>query len=179
MPSRSKIARLPKAVKAWLVDALIEGNFSDYELLEAELKAQGYAIGKSAIHRFGQNMERRLEAVRASTDAARMIADAAPDDADQRSAAVISLVQTDIFNVLLSLQEVEGAAPEERLKVMGSAARAIADLSRASVTQKKWQAEVRTKAAAAADAVVDLAKRGGLSAAALDTIRRDILGIAA
>lgn len=178
MGPRSKISGLPMAVKAWLENALVEGNFSGYEMLEAELKQLGFAIGKSAIHRHGQNMERRLAAVRASTDAARMIAEAAPDDADQRSAAVISLVQTDIFNVLISLQEVEDAEPAERLKVMGNAARAIADLSRASVRQKKWQAEVRDKASAAADAVEAIAKKGGLSTEALDTIRKGILGIA-
>ncbi len=179
MAPRSKISALPKPVKDWLYNALIEGNFAGYELLEAELKKLGFAISKSAIHRFGQNMERRLSAVRASTDAARMIAEAAPDDSDQRSAAVISLVQTDIFNVLLLLQEAEDAEPEARLKLMGTAARAIADLARSSISQKKWQVEVREKASAAADAVEAIAKKGGLSAEALDTIRKGILGIAA
>lgn len=178
MARRSKIMALPVEVRRWLDASLVEGNFSRYELLELALKERGYTIGKSAIHRYGQNMERRLAAVRASTEAARQIAEAAPDDADQRSAAVISLVQTDIFNVLLLLQEAEGADPEDRLKLMSRAAKSIAELSRASVNQKKWQVEIRAKATAAADAVVDLAKKGGLSAAALDTIRRDILGIA-
>lgn len=179
MAKRSKIVGLPPAVRGWIDAALMEGNFSGYEQLEAELKSRGYGISKSAIHRYGQNMERRLAAVRASTEAARQIAEAAPDEADQRSAAVISLVQTDIFNVLLLLQEAESAKPEERLKIMGQAARSIAELSRASVNQKKHAAQVLARINAAAASVEAIAKKGGLSAEALDTIRRDILGIAA
>jgi hypothetical protein len=178
MGQRSKVSKLPEAVLKWLNQTLVEGNFSGYELLETELKARGYDISKTAIHRHGQNLERRLAAVRASTEAARQIAEAAPDDADQRSAAVIGLVQTDIFNTLLLMQDAEGADAEGRLVVMGKAAKAIAELSRASVNQKKWQTEVKLKAMAAADAVEAIAKKGGLSVQALETIRRDILGIA-
>lgn len=180
MGQRSKVSKLPKVVLDWLNQTLVEGNFSGYELLESELKARGYDISKTAIHRHGQNLERRLAAVRASTEAARQIADAAPDDADQRSEAVISLVQTDIFNTLVMLQEVaEEEDMTKRLTVMGKAAKAIAELSRASVNNKKWQAEVKAKAMLAADAVEAVAKKGGLSEQALETIRRDILGIAA
>lgn len=179
MAKRSKIVGLPAAVRSWLDAALTQGNFSGYEQLEAELTQRGYGISKSAIHRYGQNMERRLAAVRASTEAARQIAEAAPDEADQRSAAVISLVQTDIFNVLLLLQEADSADPGERLKLMGRAAKNIAELSRASVNQKKHEASVNARVRAAADSVEAIAKKGGLSAEALDTIRRDILGIAA
>jgi len=68
--------------------------------------------------------------------------------------------------------------PEKPMNI-ASAAKAVAELTRATVSQKKWQSEVREKASAAADAVEAIAKKGGLSAEALDTIRRGILGIAA
>lgn len=179
MPRRSAVEALPKAVRAWLDGALIEGNFSGYELLEAELQARGYSIGKSSVHRYGQQLERKLASVRASTQAATAIAEAAPDDADLRSAAVMSMIQTDVFNVLVTLQEAESADPQERLKLLSRAAKSIAELSRASVNQKRWQVEVRDKARAAAETVAKLAKKGGLSADAVDSIRREILGIAA
>lgn len=182
MAKRSKIVGLPAAVRSWLDAALMEGNFSGYEALEAELTARGYGISKSAIHRYGQNMERRLAAVRASTEAARQIAEAAPDEADQRSAAVISLVQTDIFNVLLLLQEAESAQPEERLKLMSRAAKSIAELSRASVNQKKWQTEIEAKIreeerAKAAETATMAAKASGASPETIAVIRK-ALGIA-
>jgi leucyl aminopeptidase (aminopeptidase T) len=179
MPARSAIIQLPAMVKTELDRRLLKNGFSDYEALAAWLSEQGFEIGKSSVHRYGQGLERKLSAIKASTSAAAAIADAAPDDADLRSAAVISLIQTEVFDVLVTLQEADDADPAERLKLMSRAAKSIAELSRASVNQKKWQVEVRDKINAAADAVEAIAKKGGLSKAALDTIRRDILGIAA
>jgi hypothetical protein len=145
MPRRPKITQLPSEVRGWLDDALAEGNFAGYEALAAELRARGYDVSRSSVHRYGQRLERKLAAIRASTEAARQIAAAAPDDADLRSAAVISLVQSDLFDALLALQEAETAEPGERVKLLASAARAIAEASRASVGQKRWAEEVRTR----------------------------------
>lgn len=179
MGQRSKIAALPAGVKAWLDKALFAGNFSGYEALEQALAERGHTIGKSSINRYGQQLEAKLAAVRASTDAARIIAEAAPDDADQRSAAVMSLVQTELFSVMMALQEAQTAEPGERIKLMGRAAESISKLSRASVNQKKWAEEVKTKVAAAADAAARIAKKGGLSDASVAEIRKKILGIGA
>lgn len=63
MPKRSKVAALPKAVKEWLDAALVEGNFSGYEQLEAELKARGHDIGKSSLHRYGSAFEQDRKSV--------------------------------------------------------------------------------------------------------------------
>lgn len=179
MPRRSKVHALPTDVKAWLDQALAEGNFSGYEALEAELARLGYTIGKSSLHRYGQKLESRLAAVKASTEAARAIAAAAPDDADLRSAAVMSLVQTDTFNVLVALQEAETAEPAERLKLLARAAEAIATLSRASVNQKRHQAKVQAAALRdAADKAVAVATQAGLSDESAELIRRKILGVA-
>lgn len=180
MPPRSKIAVLPEDIRAELDRRLMAAAFGDYYALEDWLADKGFAISKSAIHKYGQELERKLEAVRASTQAAAALADAAPDDADLRSAAVMSLVQTDIFNVLVRLQEAgDETDPQERLKVLGRAAEGIATLSRASVAQKKWHAEVKAKVASAADVASKIARKGGLSAESVAEIRRQILGIAA
>lgn len=180
MGQRSKISTLPADVRAWLDRALADGNFSGYEQLEKLLGDKGFTIGKSSIHRYGQQLESKLAAVKASTAAARAIAEAAPDDADLRSAAAMSLVQTEIFNVMVALQEAgDESNPEERLKLMARAAKPLAELSRASVNQKKWEAEVKGKVAAAADAAERIAKKGGLTAASVAEIRKSILGIAA
>ncbi|HSH71555.1 MAG TPA: DUF3486 family protein [Methylophilaceae bacterium] len=178
MVKRSAIAQLPKEVQLWLDKTLKENNFSEYALLEEELKKRGFKIGKSSVHRYGQSLERKLSLISASTEAAQQIAASSPDDADLRSSAVISLVQSEVFEVLLMLQELdEKTDPAERLKLLGRAAKSIAELSRASVNQKKWQAQVREKTEAVAAEVDMLAKKGGLSAATLDTIKRSILGI--
>ncbi len=178
MPKRSKIATLPAEVRKWLDNALIEGNFSGYEALEAELAARGVTVGKSSIHRYGANLERRLQAIKASTEAAVMIMEAAPDDQDARSGAIVSLVQTELFDTIMKLQEAADADPAARVKLLSAAAKNIAALTRASVNLKKWQIEIRDKVKAVADRVARLAKKGGFSAKTADDIRREILGIA-
>lgn len=178
MPKRSKIATLPAEVRKYLDRTLIDGNFSGYEALEADLAARGFTIGKSSIHRYGANLERRLQAIKASTEAAVMIMDAAPDDQDARSGAIVSLVQTELFDTIMKLQEAADADPAARVKLLSAAAKNIAALTRASVNLKKWQVEIRDKVKAAAAAVDKIAKKGGLTAASIDSIRREILGIA-
>lgn len=178
MPKRSKVATLPAEIRKYLDRTLIDGNFSGYEALEADLAKRGFSIGKSSIHRYGANLERRLAAIKASTEAAVMIMDAAPDEADARSGAIVSLVQTELFNTILALQEAADADPEARVKLLSAAAKNIATLTRASVGLKKWQVEIRDKVKAVADRVSRLAKKGGFSAKTADDIRREILGIA-
>jgi hypothetical protein len=145
MPARQKITRMPPAVRAWIDRALVDRGFSGYRELAALIRERtGIDISPTAVHRYGQKLARKLAAIRASTEAARQIAEAAPDDADLRSAAVISIVQSELFEALLALQEASEADNQaDRVKLLSQAARAIAEVSRASVGQKRWQDEVR------------------------------------
>lgn len=180
MPPRSKIQQLPPEDKAWLDKALISGNFSGYEALEAALAERGYQIGKSSINRYGQNLERKLSAIKASTDAAAAIAEAAPDDSDLRSAAVISLVQTELFDLLVALQEVgDEGDPIDRAKLMARIAKSASELSRASVNQKKWQASLRDKIGGKLDALEGEAQKGknGFDLETLRRVREELYGI--
>src|SRR5262245_53058081 len=123
MPPRSKIEQLPEDLKAELRRRLIEDGFGGYVKHAAWLKESGHPIGKSAVGVYGQSLQRKLDAICASTEAARLIAQAAPDDADERSNAIISLVQTEIFESLLALQEAaEESDPAERVAILGKAA---------------------------------------------------------
>ncbi len=180
MGRQSSITALPNDVRDWLNHALAENNFTGYEALESLLRDRGYAISKSAIHRYGQKIERRMAAIKASTEAARLITEGAADDQDVRSEAVIALVQTEMFESILAIQESEDdeLAPEDRIGLMSKAAKNIATLTRASIAQKQYKATVQARAEAAASAVEQIAKKGGLSDEAADLIRQRILGIA-
>lgn len=169
MPPRSKVAALPAEVKAWLDQALVENNFAGYESLAEELTARGYSIGKSALHRYGQNFEERLSALKLASEQARAVVAAAPDEEGAVNEALMRLVQEHLFKLLMS----DGAQID-----LPKVAKAVAELGRASVVQKKWQAEVRAKAEAAASQVEKIAKKGGLDAATVAEIRREILGVA-
>ena len=140
MPRRSSIDQLPKAVRDWLDKALVDGNFSDYRMLEQALRDKGSDISKSVIHRHGQKIARRFAAIKASTEAARLLTQGAADDQDARSEAVIALVQTEMFESIVNLQEAtDEVDPEKRIGLLSSAAKNIATLARASVNQKKFR----------------------------------------
>jgi len=138
---RSKIeTAIPKPVREQVDRLLVEGE--TYADVAGWLKGQGHDVSRSAIGRYGVRLEKKLASIRASTEAARIIAEAAPDDSDQRSAAVISLVQSDLFEAMLDMQDSGDMEAADRVKVLSQAARAIAEASRASVAQKKWSEEI-------------------------------------
>ena len=147
MARRSTIEKLPEDVRRWLERALTESGFSGYNELESLLREQGYVISKSAIHRYGQKIERRYGAIRAATEAARMLTEGAADDQDARSEAVIALVQTEMFESIINLQEAgdEDIDPAERIGLLSKAAKNIATLARASVNQKKFRLEEQAR----------------------------------
>ncbi|BBT16994.1 hypothetical protein WP8S17C03_30430 [Metapseudomonas otitidis] len=170
MPPRSKVGALPAEVKAWLDQALVENNFSGYEALSAELAERGYSIGKSALHAYGQSFEDRLSRLRMASEQAKAVVTAAPDEEGAVNEALMRLVQEHLFNLLMA----------ENGKVdLPKVAKAVAELGRASVVQKKWQAEVKARAEVAAQAVEKIVRKGGLDADTVNEIRRQILGVAA
>ena len=120
---------------------------SEGESMEEMLREKGYQIGKSSIHRYGQKIERRFAAIKASTEAARMLTEGASDDQDARSEAVIALVQTELFESIINLQEAgdEDIDPADRIGLLSSAAKNIATLARASVNQKKFRLEEQAR----------------------------------
>jgi hypothetical protein len=180
MGRESAIDQLKPEDKQKLDRWLMDKGFCGYEEIANKLTELGYSIGKSSIHRYGQKLENKLAAVQASTQAAMMIADAAPDDGDLRSSAVLSLVQTELFNALLALQESDNpdADPADRIMLLAKAGKGIAEIAKASVNQKKWELEIKDKVEAAAKAVENIVKKGGLSQESAAEIRSQILGIA-
>lgn len=169
MPPRSKVASLPKSVKTWLDKALAENNFSDYEALASELSTQGFSISKSALHRYGQDFESKLSALKMASEQARAVVAAAPDEEGAVNEALMRLVQEHLFKILMA----DGQSFD-----LPKVAKAVAELGKASIAQKKWQTEYREKAEAAASRVEKIAKKGGLNQATVDEIRREILGMA-
>ena len=182
MARRSSVETLPEEVRRWLGQALQENNFSGYQALEAALRERGYVISKSAIHRFGQKIERRFAAIKASTEAARLLTEGAADDQDARSEAVIALVQTELFEAIINLQEAEDEDVDAggRIALLSKAAKNIAALARASVTVKKFRAEVKAQLEAKLNALEAESRSGSgrrFDAETLRIVREEIYGI--
>ena len=155
MGRKSSIDRLDPEIKAYIQAMLASGSQTLDELI-ADLQARypaaataGSLPSRSAVGRYGQKLERRLSAIRASTEAAKMIQAHAGDDKDARSEALTAMVQTELFEAILALQEAdevgedgERANPGERVALLSKAAKNIATLTRSSINLKEFQAKV-------------------------------------
>lgn len=187
MARKSSVTRLPPEVKAY-IEAMLATGAQTLDELIADLRERfpaeaqaGELPSRSALHRYGSKLDRRLSAIRASTEAAKLIQAQAGDDQDARSEALTALVQTELFEAILNLQEADDpeADPADRVGMLSAAAKNIATLTRSSIGLKTFQAQARARAKAAAETVDKIARSGGLSGDAAEQIRREILGIAA
>ena len=171
MPRRSKVKSLPKDVREALDEKLVEEGFQNYEELAEWLAGQGYDISKSSVHRYGQEFEDRLEALRIATAQAKEITEQVGDDEGALGDALTAVVQEKAFGLLTSMEM------EEQEVEFTSLMNAIARLQKASVQQKKFMQEMREKAQKAAEEAEEIARDGGLSEEGAEKIRAKILGI--
>jgi hypothetical protein len=177
MPPPAKVDLLPEDLRREFEARLIRGAFSGYEALSDWLSEMGYEISKSVLHRHGQRLKRRLEAIKASTQAAQILAESVPDEAGALSSAVLALLQTEMFDLLVNLQEADATEDAgTRVKLLGSAAHAMADLARASLKQKEWASAIKAKL----DALLVETQRGEgtLDIRTLQRIRSEVYGLA-
>jgi len=170
MAQRSAVAQLPDEVREELERRLLRSSFSGYEDLASWLQEAGFEISKSSVHRYGQQFEQRMAALKVATDQAKTLAAEADDDEGAMNEALLRLVQTKTFEILI---ELEDEKVEANLPKIG---RMVAELARASVTQKKWAEQVRAKLQQKVDAY---ASRNGLSGTQAEDLRRELLGVVA
>ena len=107
MAPRSALAVLPPEIKQEFERRLTENGFQNYTELTEWLNEQGFQISRSAVHRYGQKIERRFAAIKDSTEAARLIADHASDEGDSRSEALMAMLQTELFNAMVEIGEID------------------------------------------------------------------------
>ena len=157
MGRKNSIDRMTPDVKAYIQAMLATGSQTLDELI-ADLQQRfpaeataGELPSRSALHRYGAKLDRRLAAIRASTEAAKIIQAHAGDDKDARSEALTAMVQTELFEAILELQEaIEGddekVDPATRVERLSKAAKNIATLTRSSVNLKEFQAKFEARA---------------------------------
>ena len=158
MAPRSKVHSLPPELKEWLDAELVKRGFGDYVQLAADLKERGAQVSKSALQRYGSPFEKRMAQVKMSTEQARALVDAAPDDEDKLGAAVVRLTQERIFGLLVDL-EIDPKNVDVHTLFKNAA-----EIGKASVTQKKFSQSVRAEIEAAARKALIDEQRGKLDA---------------
>ncbi|WKE65062.1 DUF3486 family protein [Gallaecimonas kandeliae] len=145
--SRSSIARQPAEIRDY-IEALLMNTALTLDEKVADLRAQfpdeDDLPSRSALGRYGQKLEQRLSAIRASTEAAKIIRAHAGDREDARSEALTAMIQSELFESIMALQEAsdEDVNPAERIGLLSKAAKNIATLTRSSVALKKYQEDI-------------------------------------
>ncbi|GKT21673.1 phage protein Gp27 family protein [Acidovorax sp. SUPP3334] len=196
MGRKSTVSRLPADIKTY-IEAMIATGAQTLDEMIRDLQARfpaeaqaGQLPSRTALHRYGSKLDRRLAAIRASTEAAKIIQAQAGDDKDARSEALTALIQTELFEAILDIQEAGGDPenpmdPAERVSMLSAAAKNIATLTRSSVNLKKFQADEEARIAKAAreqqlveqqDRLQELRGADGLSEQMEVRIRRILLG---
>lgn len=178
MGRESAIDQLKPEDRQMLDRWLMDKGFCGYEEIATKLEELGYSVSKSSVHRYGQKLENRLAAVKASTQAALVFQDSIKDDGEGLNSAVLAMIQSEYFECFVALQELtDDIKPEDRLALLAKVSKGVAEISKASVNQKKFEIEVREKVETALKAVEKISKKGGLSADTAEEIRKQILGI--
>ncbi|MEX3556418.1 MAG: DUF3486 family protein [Burkholderia gladioli] len=175
MPPRSKIAKLPPEIKAWLDKTLVEKGFGDYDrvttALNALLEPYGMQVGRSGVAQYGKSFDDQLKSLRLMTEQARAVVQASPDDEGEVNDALTRLVQQKLFSTVPDLY-----ANPDKLN-LAQLAKAVAELGRSSVLQKRWRAEARKQAMQeAAKEAGQAARELGLTQDAVEQIQARILG---
>ncbi|WP_423395595.1 DUF3486 family protein [Burkholderia sp. LMG 21824] len=178
MPPRSKIETLPKPVKEWLDKYLVDSNFADYNdsliALNKQLESYGIKVSASGLKRYGKTFAERLKSLHVITEQARAVVTASPDDDGAVNDALVRLTQEKLFSVAVEMD----VNPESI--DLAKFARAVAELGKASVMQKRWQAEARRQAfVEAAKQAQTVGKGLGLTDEFVAEITSKILGIPA
>jgi len=187
MGRRSAVLALPPEVRDELNARLVGNGFSDYEGLSDWLESQGWTISKSALHRHGSALEADFDA--AMSDVARTTALArawAKSDDDERGDlldATARMLQDALLRITIAMRRAEAEAeesnPAEAAKTLSQVTRALADLGRMSIGQKKWALEVKGRLAAKMSELETEAKGGKsrLDPETLRIVREEIYGI--
>lgn len=149
--ARGKIKRLPAEVREELNERLVRGGFSDYRGLSRWLEGKGYEISPSALNYYARRFEQRLDAVRLATAQARAVVDAAPDDDSRINQALMKIVQTTLFEMMVDLHDTR-----QKLGAVGKArATGAARGRKRRAATAKAGGEVDTEADAGTDGGAD------------------------
>ena len=157
---RSKIIYdVPEPIRRELDARILRTGFGQYAAHCEWLSRRGYRISESSMQRYGRQL-RQLERIRVAHREATALVDSTQDDG-QLADASIRLAQMQLYELL-------NVAATSDMKAVASAARSVADLSRAS---KSLRDERRRAIADAAAIAARTARANGVSGSTEAIIR--------
>jgi len=162
---------------------LVDGHFRDYDGLVGWLQEEGYAISRSALGRYGQELkgqfEQAMAEARRMAELARAWTGADPDDLGAMTDASVRMAQTEMVRLQMAVRDLETTDPEDiqRLgKLQAQIAGAVERLGRVAIAQTQHARRVREEIAAEqAEHMAAAASSRGVSPEAVEAIRAAML----
>lgn len=190
MPRRSSLLELPPALRDDLNSRLLANGFRDYEALAAWLQGAGYEISKSALHRWGQQLEAEFAGAMADARRAAELGRAlsGEDDGAGLRRATTAMAQETLLRVLMGLRQAEqaaglasagedGADPSALAKSLSLVTRSLADLGRLSIADAQHTAKVKAQLAAELEQRVTAHGAGAISPEQLRAMLKEAYGV--
>ncbi len=172
MSQRSSVfTRLPLKVRQQLDQRLIANGFSDYAGLTRWLMRKGYRISKSALNRYGVELEHRQRelALASAGEQAAVFANLAEKDSVSTMRGLLRLVQTQLMMMLANHDD------EFDVDAITRLARTVIDLTRATSLQQSAGAD-QLPALPALHRPESDAASVPISDSSIETIRKILLG---
>lgn len=176
MPRRSRIEQLDPRIREQ-VDRLVRAGRTIDEITEHLARLAGEeAPSRSAVGRYVRSAREQMRRYREAQEIAKVWVGRLEEDPEGDVGRLLSeMLRTVAWQTIGSMGETDAVAPNEIMLL----ARAIKDLAAADKVAMERELKIRQEVARqAADAATKIAKRGGLSADAVQEIRREILGVA-
>lgn len=187
MPQPSTIDRLPDDIKATLQQLLQDPRITQLEVtsrINELLEAEGHEdrVSKSAVNRYAVKMSEIGEDLRQSREIADMwVAKLGSPATGNVGMLVVEMIRTMSFEVSMAIRK-GGLDPEsapETIKMLKDLALTSMRLEKSASDNVKREREVRKEALEQAAAQIEkTAVAAGVSAEAIQTIRRDVLRMA-
>ncbi len=180
-PKTWKFKRMARDLKQQLDALLREGTMQTSLQLQKWLADNGFEISRRCIDDYRHNFERQLDSVRLATEQARMVCEQFKGDDAQMQGALLRLVQTRLFEILVVAKGKETSgkklnSPTVAAVNVGALARCVSGLVKAETEHQKWAEHMRAGVAAVAQKVEE-ARSKGLSKEAADQIKAVLMEI--
>jgi hypothetical protein len=165
------ISQLPADLRKALDQRISQHEFTSYRELKRWLAAHDCKISTVTVRHHVLRLEDKIAAVRRATEQAQAVVEANGEDEVEINHALLRLVQQHLFTLLVELNGTDLTEVN-----LGTLARTVATLARASIAQQKFAEEMRMHILAAQRTLADAQARG-LTEVGTEEIRRILMQV--
>jgi hypothetical protein len=180
---KSSIDKLPKTLREKLLEMLNDPACTQAWIVEAINGEAGEAVlSKSGVNRYALRMKKFAEKNRQAREVAEMYLEKCGADTRNKLGKVLNeQIRGVAFDLMWEIEEQQkegGVKPEVLTEILHKLSKSLAELERAEKLNAERTESIRKAALAdAAEVAAEEAKSAGLTDAAIDTIKRKILGV--